>query len=92
MLAVVLFNAIPTPAKIADTEPSCIAKEPVLVRAEVPVPVMLPPPCRVTVPTVSLWSVPRSKIAVAPFTVRLLKSSMDPASINVPAVTVVVPV
>ena len=66
---VVLLRAMPAPARIALTEPLCISKVPVLVSADVPVPVILPPLAMVTVPTVSVRLAPRSRIAVAPSTV-----------------------
>ena len=42
------------PVRMALTEPSCMAKLPVLVSAEVPVPLIAPPPCKVTMPTLSV--------------------------------------
>src|SRR5205085_9368353 len=90
----VLFsNAIPLPAKIALTETDCIAKLAVLVKAEVPLPVMLSLFATVTVPTVSDWLEPKANIAVAPSTVTapVLNTLLAPYA-KVPALTVVVPV
>lgn len=49
-----MLRAIPDPARIALTEPDCISNEPVLVKVDVPEPVILPPLASVTVPTESL--------------------------------------
>ena len=51
---VVLFSAMPEPARTVFTVPFSISKVPVLVRADVPVPLIVPPPFNVTVPTLSV--------------------------------------
>ena len=63
------FVSATVPARMALAEPLCTAKPLVLVTADVPVPVILPPLAMVTVPTVSVRLAPRSRIAVAPSTV-----------------------
>ena len=61
MPAVVLFSGMPSPVRTALTVPLFTSKVAVLVKAEVPVPRIRPPPSSVTVPTVCAWSAPRSR-------------------------------
>lgn len=89
--AVVLFKGMLVPVRMAELEPLLMSKEPVLVRIP-EVPVILPPPSRVMVPTLSL-KVAILSSAVVPLMVTgpVLRALAIPYSI-VPEEMVVEPV